>query len=121
MKFVIVNTIDQEACRSLAAGEIREHEAARRLSGCCWLVRASAEVDDPEEALRDAVHDYFSSEQGQEVLRREEIRPVTWEAAIPWIPDESWSRFGLEVIRHPDVERIVLDASEDLAGSLGIG
>lgn len=121
MKFVIVNTIDREACQGLAAGKLQEQEAVRRLSGCCWLIRASADVDDCEEALRDAIHDYLSSDAGRALLREEEIRSVTWAAVIPWVPDETWARFGLEVIRHPDVERVVLDASEDLAESLGIG
>lgn len=118
MRFLILNTVDWEACRGLADGKLREDVAARRIQGCTWLFRAGARVDDPEEALRDAVRDFFSSEEGLRVLQGEDLRPLSWEAAIPWVPDEVWERHGLEAIRHPEVERVVLDGNEDLAEGL---
>lgn len=121
MRFLILNSVDRDACRGLVGGELREEEAVRRIQGCAWLFRASARVDDPEEALREAVRDYFSSEEGRRVLEGEELRPLTWEAAIPWVPDEVWARHGLEAFRHPEVQRVVLDGSEDLAEELARG
>lgn len=121
MRFLIVNTVDWDACRGLSEGTLRDDEAVRRIQGCTWLFRASAAVDDPEEALRDAVRAFFSSEEGRRVLKGEDLPRLEWEAAIPWVPDEVWARFGLEAIRHPDVQRVVLDGSEDLTESLRPG
>lgn len=118
MRFLIVNTVDWDACRGLTDGTLREEEAVRRVQGCTWLFRASAAVDDPEEAMRDAVREFFASEEGRRVLKGEDLARLDWEAAIPWVPDEVWDRFGLEAIRHPEVQRVILDGSEDLAESL---
>jgi hypothetical protein len=121
MRFVILSTLDWSACRDLAAGRMSEEEAGRRMTGCCWLLRAEASVDDPEEALREAAREFFASEEGRTVLDREEEGSPSWEAALRWIPDETWSRFGLEVVRHPDVQRVVLDRGENLAEPLSPG
>lgn len=85
-------------------------------AGCAWLFSAGAEVEDAEEALRRAVTEFFGSEDGQAVAEGESAARLGWCEAIPWIPDEVWERHGLTVFRHPDVERILLDAEEDFAG-----
>lgn len=114
MRYVILNTVDWAACREVSGGRVPEHEAMRRLSGCAWLFRVEAHVDDAEEAARDAVRDFFRSEAGSRARRSEGEDPMTWERAMSWIPDETWARYGLAAIRHPDVERVVLDGSEVL-------
>jgi hypothetical protein len=34
------------------------------------------------------------------------------------VPDEVWQRHGLTALRHPEVERVLLDEDEDLAEEL---
>ncbi len=121
MRFAILNTIEWGNCRAVAAGQLSEEEAMESLTGCAWLFRVEAEVESVEEAAREAVRAYFSSEEGRRVIEREELAALTWEEAILWLPDEIWKRHGLEPIRHPDIERVILDADEDLReGGQGI-
>lgn len=117
-RYAILNMVDAEGCRALASGKLTEEDALSRLTGCVWLFRVSAEVDDVEMAARDAVREYFSSEEGRRTLQDEDLTSLTWAAAISWVPDEVWARFGLEPIGHPDVERVLLDSEEDLRGEL---
>lgn len=121
MRYVILNTVDWAACREVAGGRVPEDEAMRRLSGCAWLFRVEARVDDAAEAARDAVRDYFRSDPGRQARRSEGDEPLTWERAMSWVPDEIWARYGLEAIRHPDVERVVLNGSEELDANEGRG
>lgn len=87
--------------------------------GCAWLFRAAATVDDPEEALRAGVREFFASSEGRRVRQREEMERIEWCEVIAWVPDAVWERHGLTLFRHPEVERIILDAEEDLAEELG--
>ena len=113
-RFAILNTVDWEGCRSLAAGELTEIEVMKRLNGCAWLFRVHDGVESIEEAARDAVAAFFTSDEGRQIRAREEIARLTWEEAVVWLPDEIWLRHGLEPIRHPEVERVLLQAHEDL-------
>ncbi len=119
MRFAILNTIEWGNCRAVAAGQLSEEEAMESLTGCAWLFRVEAEVENVEEAARDAVKTYFASQEGLQVIEREGIEALTWEEAILWVPDEIWKRHGLEPIRHPDVERVILDADEDVRKGSG--
>ena len=87
-------------------------------AGCTWLISAEQRVDDAEEALRAAVREFVTSEAGQRVRQGEGSEMFGWCDALAWIPDEVWEAHGLSVFRHPDVERIILDAEEDLAEEL---
>jgi hypothetical protein len=86
--------------------------------GCAWLFRAEPGVDDPEEALRASVREFFESSEGRRVLQQEGMDRIEWCEAIAWIPDAVWERHGLALFRHPEVERIIVDAEEDLAEEL---
>ncbi|CAN5695051.1 hypothetical protein BH23GEM7_BH23GEM7_25940 [soil metagenome] len=114
-RYAILNTVEWEGCRALAAGQLREEEVMQRLSGCAWLFRVEDGTGEVEEAARSAVREFFSGEEGRHLLEREQLEALTWAEAILWMPDEVWKRHGLQPIRHPDVERIILDADEDLA------
>lgn len=114
-KFFIVST----ACRAVDShGGVADSDSGERaasVGGCSWLFSADPAVDDPETAIRTAVVSYFDSAEGQRVRTREGLSFLGWEEAIPWVPDETWLRHGLTAIRHPDVERLVLDTEEDLS------
>ena len=84
-------------------------------AGCAWLFSAAARVDDPEEAVRAAVREYFATAEGAQVRESEGMERLSWCEAIRWVPDDVWERHGLDIFRHPDVERIILDEEEDLA------
>jgi hypothetical protein len=113
-RYAILNTVDWQGCRSLASGEVAEEEVMQRLTGCAWLFRVSDGVDSVEDAARAAVRSFFSSTEGRNVARREEVRALSWAEAMAWVTDEVWERHGLEPICHPEFERVILDAAEDL-------
>lgn len=114
-KFFIVST----ACRAVDSRRgLADSDAGERadsVAACTWLFSADPGVDDPETAIRTAVVSYFDSAEGQRVRTGEGLSFLGWEEAIPWVPDEIWLRHGLTAIRHPDVERLVLDSEEDLS------
>jgi hypothetical protein len=113
-RYAILNTIDWDGCRRLADGALEEEEVMQRLTGCAWLFRVDDGVESVEEAARAVVSDFLASEGGRRVLASEETEFLSWEDAIGWISDEQWAAAGLEPIRHPDVERVVVDAGERL-------
>lgn len=113
-RFAILNTVDWDACAGIGTAGLGERELVDRLSGCAWLFRVEAEVEDVAQAAREAVQEYFASEEGRRILRSEEITVLGWEDAIQWVSDESWASHGLELLRHPEVERVLVDADEDL-------
>jgi hypothetical protein len=113
-RYAILNTVDWEGCRSLSAGRLSEEQVMERLSGCAWLFRVRDGVDSVEDAARDAVRRFFSSEEGMRIARDETLERLSWEDAMAWVADEVWASVGLERIRHPDVERVILDSAEDL-------
>lgn len=113
-RYTIFNTVDWDGCRSLAAGAMNEEEVMERLTGCAWLFRVRDGLDDAEEAAREAVSEFFASDEGWRIRKREGLERLTWEEAVAWVPDETWKRYGLEPIRHPEVERVLLRAGEDL-------
>lgn len=115
-RFAILNTVDWTACRDLACGHTTEEKAMHRLTGCVWLFRVEARVESVAEAARDAVREHFSSAEGRRHLGTEE--ELGWEEAMRWVPDPVWARHGLEPLRHPEVERVLLDGEEDLRGEL---
>lgn len=119
-RYAILNTVEWESCRALASGELSDEEVMERLSGCAWLFRIEDGVDDVGEAARRAVREHFSSAEGRRALalEEEEGAQLRWETAMRWLPDESWQRHGLVPIRHPDVERVILDAGEELGAEL---
>jgi hypothetical protein len=117
-RYAILNSLDWSACGELAAGRVSEAEAASRLSGCTWLFRVEPRVGDVEEAARDAVQDFYRSAEGRRARQDEGSERLGWEEALAWVPDEVWARHGLEPVRHPEVERVLVDAAEDLGAEL---
>jgi hypothetical protein len=113
-RYAILNTVDWEGCRSLASGAISDDQVMRNLTGCAWLFRVEDGVQSVEEAAREVVLNFVASEEGSALLHREGVSRPTWSDVVPWIPDEQWARVGLEPVCHPDVERVILDASEEL-------
>lgn len=109
-RFAILNTTPHPppAARTPRAGEAEP-------CGCVWLFRVEPRVDDVREAARDAVLAFFTTEAGRRVREGEQLASLRWEDAVGWVPDEVWARHGLEPLRHPDVERVMLDGEEDLA------
>jgi hypothetical protein len=117
-RFFIVNTVAWGGARNAREHELTYGDRAGQCTGCAWLFTASAGVDDVEAALREAVLDHFASGAGRRLRETEALTPLTWEEAIPWVPDEVWRRHGLTALRHPEVERVLLDEEEDLAEEL---
>ncbi|MBA4159055.1 MAG: hypothetical protein H0X65_16490 [Gemmatimonadetes bacterium] len=113
-RYAIFNTVDWDGCRSLAAGAMNEEEVMERLTGCAWLFRIRDGLDNAEEAAREAVSDFFASAEGGRIRERERMQRLTWEEVMAWVPEETWKRHGLEPIRHPEVERVLLQAGEEL-------
>jgi hypothetical protein len=113
-RYAILNTVDWQGCQALSAGQVPEEQVMERLSGCAWLFRVRDGVECVEDAARAAVGSFFASEEGRRVAQDEGFEQLKWEDAISWVSDEAWAEFGLERIRHPDVERVLLDAAEDL-------
>jgi len=113
-RFAILNTIDWDGCRGLAAGEAVEEQVMERLTGCAWLFQMADGVESVEDAARTAVERFLTCDEGRRVLASEEVDDLAWEDAMAWVPDEMWAEVGLTPIRHPDVERVVLDAGERL-------
>jgi hypothetical protein len=112
-RFFIVNTVDWAA--SAGDGpELTRRAPQGQCTGCAWLFRAAPEIDDVESALRAAVTEFFAGAEGGRIREREEMAELRWEEAIPWVPDEAWAAHGLTVLRHPEVERLLLDREEDL-------
>ena len=117
-RFFIVNTVSWRGARDPREHELTYGDRSGQCTGCAWLFTASSAVDDVEAALRAAVLEHFGSAAGRTLREREALTPFTWGEAIPWVPDEVWKRHGLTALRHPDVERILLDEEEDLAEEL---
>jgi hypothetical protein len=117
-RFAILNTVDWDACAGIGTRGLGRRELVDRLSGCAWLFSVEAEVEDVAEAAREAVQEFFSTDEGRKILRSEEITRLGWEEAIPWVSDEVWASRGLELLRHPDVQRVVVDADEELLAPL---
>jgi hypothetical protein len=113
-RFAILNTVDWDGCRDLAAGGVTEDQVMVRLTGCAWLFRLDDGVESVEDSARAAVERFLASDEGRRVLASEEMDDLAWEDAVAWVPDEMWAEFGLAPVRHPDVERVVLDAGERL-------
>lgn len=118
-RFAILNTVDWEGCRALAGGERSEEEVMQSLTGCAWLFRVRDGVGELEETVRQAVREYFASAEGRRVIECESLDPLTWTEAIAWMPDEAWERHDLELLRHPDVERVIVSAQENLQEEIG--
>ena len=117
-RFFIVNTVSWRGGQEPPAGELTDSDRRGQCTGCAWLFSAAPGVDDAEAALRAAVIDYFGSAVGRRLRQTEGLTPLTWEEAIPWVPDELWRRHGLTALRHPEVERLLLDEEEDLGEEL---
>jgi hypothetical protein len=120
-RFFIVGTAGSTVGRTATFTNSTCGEGAAQSAGCAWLFSAEAVVDDAEAALRDAVMAFFGSDEGRRVREGEELVSLSWEEAIPWVPDRVWREHGLTAIRHPEVERILLDRDEDLAEELAAG
>lgn len=118
-RFFIVNTVAWGGAREPRASELTYGDRSGQCTDCAWLFIASPGVDDVEAALREAVLEHFGSATGRRLRETEALTPLTWEEAIPWVPDEVWQRHGLTALRHPEVERVLLDQEEDLADELG--
>ena len=118
-RFFIVNTVSWGGAREPGERELTYGARSGQCTGCAWLFTASPGVDDVEAALREAVLEHFGSAAGRRLRETEALTPLTWEEAIPWVPDEVWRRHGLTALRHPEVERVLLDEEEDLAEELG--
>ena len=112
-RFFIVNTVDWSRVPD-GGQDLTGASPEGQCTGCAWLFRAGPEVDDLESALRAAVSELFSGPEGRRIRGGEELETLRWEEAIPWIPDEAWSAQGLTILRHPEVERLLLDREEDL-------
>lgn len=117
-RFAIFNTVDWDACTGMGNSALSERELVDRLSGCAWLFRVEPEVEDVAQAVREAAREFFATDDGLRVLRSEDITSLRWEDAIPWVSDEAWGRHGLELLRHPEVERVMVDADENLIAPL---
>jgi hypothetical protein len=117
-RFVIVTVASASAPLSRLEVIANVTDAADVETGCAWLFSADARVDDPEDAMRAAVSEYFTTVGGRRVRESEGMDRVGWCEAILWVPEEIWQRHGLTVFRHPDVERIILNDQEDLAEEL---
>lgn len=117
-RFFIVNTV--ESLRSEPLEDLTGAPIEGQCTGCAWLFRAEPRIDDPEQALRRAVTAHFGSARGRGVLEGEGLSTLRWEDAIPWVPDEVWAEHGLSILGHPDVERLLLDAREDLLADLRV-
>ena len=118
-RFFIVNTV--ESLRSETPEDLTGAPVEGQCTGCAWLFRAEPRIDDAEEALRGAVYAFFGTAEGRAVLEGEGLSALRWEDAIPWVPDEVWAEHGLSILGHPDVERLLLDAGEDLLADLRVG
>ena len=120
-RFVIINTLVSTVRESRLFSDVVARGERRDVPvDCAWLVEAVAAVDDPESAMRAAIAEFFSGEEGARVRAGEGLDRLRWCDAIPWIPDEVWERHGLTVFRYPEVERILLDSEEDLAEELSV-
>jgi hypothetical protein len=117
-RFIIVSVPGAAASPSRHYADSVTDDSAEVEAGCAWLFSAAPRVDDPEEAVRAAVREYFASAEGTRVREGEGMERVGWCEAIRWVPDATWERHGLTVFRHPDVERIILHDEEDLAEEL---
>ena len=118
-RFFIVNTVasprDADGTEDLTGAPLEG-----QCTGCAWLFRAEARIDDPEAALRGAVTAYFGSPRGRGIIEGERLSSLRWEDAIPWVPDEVWEEHGLAILGHPEVERLLVDAGEDLLEELRV-
>jgi hypothetical protein len=114
-RYAILNTVDWEGCRSLGQGEVTDEQVMENLTGCVWLFRVDDGVESVEEAAREAAQAFLASEAGRTLLGREEVSHPSWTDVVRWLSDAEWARVGMQPIRHPDVERVILDAAEVLA------
>lgn len=117
-KFIIVSVPGSGAPESTLFANPIQDDSEQPDAGCAWLFSAAPRVDDPEEAVRAAVREYFATPEGERVRAGEGRERWGWCEAIGWVPDGIWERHGLSIFRHPDVERIILDEEEDLAEEL---
>ncbi len=81
----------------------------------CYISSFNVEddVDNVEQALRDAVNEFLSTDFGAKVIIQNNGH-FNWGDAILYVPEFIWSKHGLHSIRHEESVDIIVDHDEEL-------
>lgn len=86
-----------------------------------WVSAFQAEdiVTNPEQALRDAVKEFLSTEEGRKALDYT-AHDFNWGDAVTHVPEEIWNRYGLKFQNVKSVD-IKVNQDEVLCGEIEDG
>ncbi len=68
---------------------------------------------DPQAAMRAAVKEFLSTEEGKQIAE-DNMQDFNWGDAILHIPDELWAKHGLRMVTHLTDNVIVVNHDENL-------